>query len=379
MSQTFTGARIFDGERLHDRAALVVEDGRVAGIVPEDARPGGQTTHLDGGILAPGFVDLQVNGGGGVMLGDAPVGDSLARICATHARLGTTTLLPTLISDSPATTRAVLDAGREAARANLPGFGGLHLEGPHLDPRRAGAHDPSRLRPMTPEDLALLISARRDLPALLVTLAPEGATSDQISALASAGVTVSLGHTATTCAEANRAFAAGATMVTHLFNAMSQLGSREPGLVGAALDCAVHAGLIADGLHVAPETLRVALRAKRGDRRVFFVTDSMAIAGTADTGFTLAGQPVIRRDGRLRLADGTLAGADCDMPDCLRIAVQAVGLPLDQALAMATSIPADAVGLGDRAGRLANGRAADVVHLSDDLKLMEVWRAGVPL
>jgi len=375
----FAGARIFDGDRIHDDMALLVEDGRISALVRPGDLPDAPTTDLGGGLLAPGFVDLQVNGGGGVMLGDAPVAESLARIGETHARLGTTSLLPTLISDTPETTRAVIAAGLDAVRTGLPGFAGLHLEGPHLDPRRKGAHDPARLRPMRDEDLALLLDARAGLPALVVTLAPEAASLEQIHALAQAGVTVSLGHTDTAGSEARRAFDRGARMVTHLFNAMSQLGSREPGLVGAALDAGVSAGLIADGIHVAPGTLRVAIRAKRGDGHLFLVTDAMAVAGTDAAGFTLGARRILRRDGRLTLEDGTLAGADCDMAACLRVTVEEVGLPIARALAMATSIPADAAGLGHAVGHLAPGRAADFVHLADELSLNRVWRAGQPL
>jgi N-acetylglucosamine-6-phosphate deacetylase len=372
----FTGARIFDGEAFHDGRALVVEDGCVVALTPAGDLPDAPRTDLGDGILAPGFVDLQVNGGGGVMLGDAPVADSIDRICETHGRLGTTTVLPTLISDTPDVTRAVVAAGIDAARRGVAGFGGLHLEGPHLDPRKAGAHDPALLRPMTDEDLDRLVDARAELPALLVTLAPVAARPDEIRRLTRAGVTVSLGHADATAADARRAFDAGAKMATHLFNAMSQLGSREPGLVGAVLEATdVSAGVIADGVHVAPEVLRIAIDAKRGDR-FFLVTDAMAVAGTDLAGFDLGGRAIQRRDGRLTLADGTLAGADCDMATCLRVAVGQVGLSVPDALAMATSIPADAVGLGQSAGRLAPGRRADFTHLSDDLHLRDVWRGG---
>ncbi len=372
----FTSARIFDGEALHDGKALVVEDGCVVALAPAGDLPDAPRTDLGGGIVAPGFVDLQVNGGGGVMLGEAPVADSLARICEAHGRLGTTTLLPTLISDTPETTQAVIAAGIDAARRGVPGFGGLHLEGPHLDPRKAGAHDPALLRPMSDDDLGRLVAARAELPALLVTLAPAAASPDQIRRLSRAGVTVSLGHAEATAADARSAFDAGARMATHLFNAMSQLSSREPGLVGAVLDAHdVTAGLIADGFHVVPEVLRIAIGAKRG-RKLFLVTDAMAVAGTDMTGFELGGRHIERGGGRLTLADGTLAGADCDMAACLRIARGPVGLPVPDALAMATSIPADAAGLGHCAGRLAPGRRADFVHLSDEMHLRGVWRGG---
>ena len=373
----FTGARLFDGTGLHDRMALVVEDGRILALLPEAAAPAGERVALSGGVLAPGFLDLQVNGGGGVMLGDAASVDGIARICAAHAPLGSLGLLPTLITDTPEVTARVLEAGIAAARAGVAGFLGLHLEGPHLDPRRKGAHDAALIRPMTGADLDRLCRAARDLPALMVTLAPESATPDQIAALAAAGAIVSLGHSDTGLAAARAAFAAGARCVTHLFNAMSQLGNREPGLVGAALDAeTAHAGLIADGIHVAPEAMRIAVAAKRGEDRLFLVTDAMAVAGTGLTAFTLGGRRILRQGGRLTLEDGTLAGADLTLPQAVQVIVRQVGLPLDRALRMVTAIPAAVIGAGARLGHLAPGRAADLVHLSDDLTLAGVWRAG---
>ncbi|PZQ47314.1 MAG: N-acetylglucosamine-6-phosphate deacetylase [Rhodovulum sulfidophilum] len=378
MSTIFTGAAIFDGETLRDGLALVVADGRVAALVPEAEAPEGDRVRLAGGVLAPGFIDLQVNGGGGIMLNDQPTVAGLATICAAHAALGTTGLLPTLITDTPETTRAVIEAGVAAAAAPVPGFLGLHLEGPHLDPRRKGAHDPALIRPMTEADLATLTDAARRLPALLVTLAPESATAGQIAALAAAGAVVSVGHTDTDAAGALGAFAAGARAVTHLFNAMSPLGHREPGLVGAALDSeGVAAGLIADGFHVAPIALRAALAAKRGADGIFLVTDAMAVAGTDLAGFTLNGREILRRDGTLTLADGTLAGADVDFPGEIRVLVRE-GLPLARALRMATAAPARVIRRDDL-GRLRPGGPADFVHLDADLRLAGVWRAGAAL
>lgn len=373
----FTGAAIFDGARLHPEAALVIEEGLVAEIVPREAAPDGAVIELDGGVLAPGFLDLQVNGGAGVMLNDAPDIEGIRAICAAHARLGATGLLATLITDTPEVTRAVIAGGAAAAEAGVPGFLGLHLEGPHLDPARKGAHDPGLIRPMTDVDLQMLIAAARRLPVLMVTLAPENATPRQISALAEAGVVVSLGHSDASFASARSAFQAGATCVTHLFNAMSPLGHREPGLVGATLDAeGVYAGLIADGVHVAPEVIRIALAAKRGADRVFLVSDAMAVAGTDLSEFTLRGRRILRRDGRLTLDDGTFAGADVDLPMAVRLLVERVGLPLTQALRMATAIPAACLGLADQLGTLAPGAAADLVHLDADLSLAGVWRGG---
>ena len=261
----------------------------------------------------------------------------------------------------------------------MPGFLGLHLEGPHLDPRRKGAHDPALIRPMQAEDLELLCDAARRLPALIVTVAPESVTPAQVAALAASGAVVSLGHSDTGEAGAGAMFAAGAAMVTHLFNAMSQLGNREPGLVGAALEAdAVCAGLIADGIHVAPTTMRMALAAKPADG-IFLVTDAMAVAGTELTEFTLNGRRILRRDGRLTLADGTLAGADIDFAGAIRVLVAQVGVTLPRALRMATAVPAACLGLADRLGRLAPGLPADLVHLDKGLAVAGVWRRGVSL
>ena len=379
MTTVFHGADVFDGARLHAGAALVVEDGEVAGIVPPDEAPAGPRVRLNGGVLAPGFVDLQVNGGGGVMLNDRPDLAGIRAICAAHGRLGTTGLVPTLITDTQAVTRAAVEGGLAAAEARVPGFLGLHLEGPHLEVQRKGAHDPALIRPMQADDLAMLCDAARRLPALIVTVAPESVSAAQVAALAAAGAVVSLGHSDTAAAGAEALFAAGARMVTHLFNAMSQLGNREPGLVGAALTAdAVRAGLIADAVHVAPATMRLALAAKPTDG-IFLVTDAMAVAGTDLAEFTLNGRRILRRDGRLTLADGTLAGADIDFAGAIRVLVGQVGLTLPQALRMATAVPAACLGLGDRLGRLAPGLPADLVHLDGGMALAGVWRGGAPL
>ncbi|MCY1706222.1 N-acetylglucosamine-6-phosphate deacetylase [Pannonibacter sp. SL95] len=379
MRQVFQGARLFDGRHLHRGKALLVEDGTIQAIVDAGSAEalafGGEVVELAGGTLSPGFLDLQVNGGDGIMLDGSADVARIRRICAAHIRLGATGILPTLITDTPEATAAVIAAGIAAARENVPGFLGLHLEGPHLDARRKGAHDPGLIRPMGAADLELLCKAAAELPVLLVTLAPQSVTLEQIAALAQAGVIVSLGHTDSTAAEAKAAFAAGARCVTHLFNAMSQLGNREPGMVGATLDSDVYAGIITDGVHVAPEGLRIALAAKRGDG-LYLVSDAMAAAGTDVTEFMLGGRRILRSNGRLTLEDGTLAGADICLPRSIRYLVETVGAPLELALAMATSRPAACISASGRLGSLAPGLAADLVHLTDDLALGAVWVAG---
>ncbi|UDF28920.1 UNVERIFIED_ORG: N-acetylglucosamine-6-phosphate deacetylase [Roseateles sp. XES5] len=376
-----TGARIFDGDLWHEGSALLVDGGKVAAIaalgdVPADAR----TVPMDGLSLVPGFIDLQVNGGGGVLLNEQPDLEGIRTICAAHARFGTTALLPTLITDNREVTERTVSAGLAARQAAVPGFLGLHLEGPHLSIARKGAHDPALIRPMDAADLERTIAARKGLEAVLMTLAPENATNEQIAALHAAGVTVSLGHSDCGYETADAAVEAGAHMMTHLFNAMSPLGNREPGMVGAALDLGhLHAGLIADGFHVHPASIRIALRAKRGPGRIFLVTDAMSTIGTDMTSFFLNGREIFREGGRLTLADGTLAGADIDMASCIRYMRDAVGIDLEEALRMASLYPAEAIGMTGRKGRLTHGHDADFAVIDKDVNVVSTWIGGTPV
>ena len=375
--RAIVGARIFDGHGWHDHAALLIEMGCVSGIVGRDAVPAhAEVVALDGGMVVPGFVDLQVNGGGGVLFNNEPTLDAIRTICAAHARFGTTGLLPTLITDTVAVTEAAIAAGIDANRARVPGFLGLHLEGPHLAQARKGTHDPSLIRPMEDADLARLLDAAAMLPILLCTVAAETVDPQQISALAGAGAIVSIGHSDAGYDVATAAFSAGASMVTHLFNAMSQIGNREPGVVGAALDHgAVSAGLIADGIHVHPATIGAALRAKRGPGHIFLVTDAMSQTGTDLTGFELNGRRITRANGALRLADGTLAGADLDMIDAVNFMIDTIGVSPEEAFRMASLYPAQAMGLAE-VGQLGPGAKADFVHLSRDRQVRSTWIGG---
>jgi N-acetylglucosamine-6-phosphate deacetylase len=377
MQQAFTGARIFDGENWRDNAALVISGADVTAIVPTaNLPPELPRRNLGGGMVVPGFVDLQVNGGGGDLLNEDRTLSAIETICRAHWQFGTTALLPTLITDTPAITREAIAAGIAAARAGVPGFLGLHLEGPHLSLARKGAHDPALIRPMDEADLEMLVAARADLPHLLSTVAAETVDPQQISRLAQAGITVSIGHSDASYATVAAAEAAGASMVTHLFNAQSQLGNREPGVVGAALALGgLDAGLIADGIHVHPASLAAALRAKTGPGRIFLVTDAMSVIGTNIESFTLNGRRIHRANGALRLDDGTLAGADLTMIDAVRYIHETIGLPLEEALRMAALYPAIALG-ADRHGTLAPGKAADFIHLTDDLDVAGTWIGG---
>lgn len=360
MRRVIAAAQIFDGSRLLTGHALVLEAGRIAALLPE-AEAGAVSERLSG-TLAPAFLDLQVNGGGGLMVGPETDADALATICAAHRRLGAAGVLPTLITDTPEVTARVLAAGAEAARRATPGFLGLHIEGPHLDPRRKGAHEARLIRPMDEADLAAYCAAARALPALMLTLSPASSTPEQVARLTAAGVIVSLGHSECTLAEAERHFAAGARVATHLFNAMSQLGNREPGLVGAVLTGQAHAGLIADAIHVHPTSMRLALRARESG--VFLVTDCMAFAGTEAVEMHLNGRLVRREGGRLTLEDGTLAGADLTLAQAIAVLVEQVGIAPERALAMTSAEPAAVIGAEARFGALAPGRAAEFVHLA---------------
>ncbi len=372
------GARIFDGSDWHEGKVLLLDGDRFSGIVARDSVPEGvQNVDYDGQWIVPGFIDLQVNGGGGAQFGDVTSVDAIRTITSAHARFGTTKLLPTLITDTPETTERALQAGQAAFEAHVPGYLGLHLEGPHLSLARKGAHDPALIRPMEAEDVERLLRFRAGAGILLTTLAPENASLQQVRSLTAAGILVSIGHTDTDAKTAQAYFAAGALMVTHLFNAMSPLTHREPGLVGAALDAPqVFAGMIADGYHVDPIAMGIALRAKAGPGRIFLVTDAMSPLGTDMTGFMLNGRHIFRRDGRLTLADGTLAGADIDMLGCVRTAVHLLGLPIEEVLRMASLYPAEAVRLSGSHGRIKAGFVADFVALSPSLDHVATWIDG---
>jgi N-acetylglucosamine-6-phosphate deacetylase len=373
----YIGADVFDGTDLHHGRALIVQDGVVAGVcLPEDLPDATPSVALSGGIIAPGFVDLQVNGGGGLMFNDVPDVSCLKTMAQAHASLGATSILPTLITDQPAITRAAVSAVETAVRAGMAGIVGLHLEGPHLSQSRNGAHDPGLIRRMTDDDLTFLCDAAQRLPVLKITLAPENVTPEQMHTLVGAGAVLSLGHTDASFDTCRESAAAGASCVTHLFNAMRQLGNREPGVVGAALRLgSLSAGIIGDLIHVHPETILLALAAKQGPGQIFLVSDAMAAAGSDISSFTLNGRVISRRNGRLTLEDGTLAGADLDLATALGNLI-GLGVPLTQVLAMATSVPAGIIRRSPALGHLRPGDAADFVHLDPSFHLSGVWRAG---
>jgi N-acetylglucosamine-6-phosphate deacetylase len=325
-----------------------------------------------GAWLAPGFIDVQVNGGGDVLFNGDPRPDGIARIVAAHRRFGTTSLLPTLITDRPETLERAI-AAVQAAMATQPGVLGIHVEGPFISPARPGVHDASAIRRPGPGDLDLLTTLRDGVT--LVTLAPEEVPPGFIAELVRAGVRVSLGHSMASYEQTRAALAEGLTGFTHLFNAMRPLGSRDPGPIAAALETpGCWYGLIADGEHVHPAMLRLGLR---GRGRPMLVTDAMPPVGGTSESFTLYGETIFVRDGRCARADGTLAGAALDMASAVRNCVRLAGASLPEALHMASAAPADFLGLGDRLGRLKAGARADLVALDPGaVRVLRTWVAG---
>ena len=372
------GARIFTGEHFLDQHAVLVDGGIIVDVVPAAALPSGLASRwLDGGILVPGFIDAQVNGGGGVLFNQSPDVAGIAAMALAHRRHGTTGLLPTFITDRPDRMGAAMAAVRQAMAARAPGILGLHLEGPFLSQARKGAHDPALIRPMADADVDDIIGA--GIGTLLLTLAAETASARQIRRLADHGIIVSIGHSDASYDVARAAADAGARGVTHLFNAMSQLGHRNPGVAGAALEHGgLWCGIIADGHHVDPAVLRIALRAKQGPAKLFLVSDAMPPAGSPCDSFELTGRKVQRRDGRLALEDGTLAGSDLTMDKAVRYAVASLHQPLAEALRMASLYPAQFLRIDHFRGRIAPGMAADMVLLDDDLMVRQVWIGGAP-
>lgn len=382
MTNTFAliGATIGLGSTAVSDSAVLISDDTIVGICTVDKIPSGFTPlQLNGGTLIPGFVDLQVNGGGGLLFNNDPSVETIKTITQAHARLGTCRTLVTLISADNSTTSQAIQAAMQAIKKKIPGFLGLHLEGPHLSLDKKGAHNEHVLRRMNDEDVQALCDAKNALPYLMITVAPEMVTAEQITRLAEADIIVSLGHSNASSDQSNQAFQAGAVCTTHLFNAMSPLNHREPGLPGATLfNDNVYAGIIADGVHVSPAALSLAVRSKQGPGKLFLVTDAMATAGTTEQQFQLDGRTISRSNGRLVLPDGTLAGADIDMLGAMRCLIEDVGVLPEVAARMASSYPSACIGAIENLGSLATGHFANVVHIDDDMQLQQVWLDGKP-
>ena len=368
--------RVLLDDGFHEGLAVLLDDGRISAIVADgDARVReAERIDLDGGHLVPGFIDAQVNGGGGVLLNNTPTVEGVADIARAHRRFGTTGLLPTLISDDAGTMRAAIAATRDAIAQRVPGVLGIHLEGPYLAPVRKGTHDARVFRVPDADEIKLATSL--DNGVTLLTLAPEQVPLDTIRAFVARGAIVAAGHTAGSYEQIRAGLDAGIRGFTHLYNAMSPLQGREPGAVGAALaDRDSWCGVIVDGVHVHAASLSVALAAKpRG--KLFLVTDAMPMVGADDPAFVLYGETITAVDGVVRNAAGALAGSALDMATAVRNSVHMLGLPLAEAARMASRYPAEFLGIGDRFGRIAAGYAADFVLLDDALAVSATWISG---
>ena len=365
---------VFDGTTLHDDCAVVIEGGDVAQLMPRAEVSQSIPVHglPAGAWLAPGFIDVQVNGGGDVLFNDQPTPAGITAIAAAHRRFGTTGLLPTLISDTREKMRAARDAVTDTMRTN-PSVLGIHFEGPFLSPERPGVHDARMMRQPDARDAELLTGLPEGV--VLVTLAPEVVPAGFIAALVRAGAKVSLGHSMATYGETRAAIADGLTGFTHLFNAMRPLASREPGPIAAALECEnCWFGLIVDGAHVDPAILRLALR---GKARALLVTDAMPpVGGRRDT-FMLGGRAIKAGPTCCTREDGTLAGTVLDMATAVRNSVKLLQMPLTDALRAASAEPARFLGLAHRLGHLARGCRADMVALEpNEIRVLETWVAG---
>lgn len=376
MSIALVNGRVLRDDTLTEGQCVLLEGARIAAIADADDPRcrNAQRYDLGGGLLLPGFIDSQVNGGGGVLFNDSPSVEAIRAIGTAHRRFGTTGFLPTLISADLDVVARAIAAVRGAIQAGVPGVLGIHIEGPYLNAARKGVHDPAKLRELDASALGLLTSLREGRT--LVTLAPEMTTPQIIAKLVAAGVVVSAGHTNATYAEIEPALRHGLTGFTHLFNAMSQLTGREPGAVGAALsDPGSWCGIIVDGVHTDPVVLRIALKCKPHER-FMLVTDAMPSVGTHNGSFDLQGRRITVSGNVCVDEDGTLAGSNIDMASSVRNAMSMLGLPLSEAVRMASQWPAEFLGVARDLGRIAAGYRANLVLADEQLNVIETWIDG---
>jgi N-acetylglucosamine-6-phosphate deacetylase len=376
MRSALINGRILIGDALVSSLAVLISGGRIEALVaPSDARcRHAAAVDLAGQMLLPGFIDVQVNGGGGALFNDEPSAATIRTIGEAHRRFGTTGFLPTLISDDLGTIGRAIAAVQSSLDEGIPGVLGIHIEGPFLNWARRGVHDPKHLRLLDTSVVSLLCRLRAGKTVL--TLAPEMTTPEMIAELTAGGVLVSAGHSNATFAETMESIAHGLRGFTHLFNAMAPLAPRAPGIIGAALyDETTWCGIIVDGHHVDPVMLKLALRCKRHDR-FMLVTDAMPPVGSAEPTFVLQGRTMRVVDGACRDENGTLAGTALDMASAVRNAVASLGLDIVAAARMAGEYPAEFLGLGDELGRIAPGYRANLVLVDDDIRVQRTWIEG---
>ena len=374
MAFALTGATVFDGISMLDGMSVVVEGRVITDVLLTSQLPRGiEIQNLKGGILSAGFIDAQVNGGGGALMNDNPTIETVRRIAEAHRKFGTTGLLPTVITDDQTVIDQAVVAVHSAINNKVPGVLGIHLEGPFLDSDRKGAHPTNFIRAMTESDVRRIVAYA--CGSVMLTLAPNRVSAKFISELSQHGILVSLGHAEASVREVQQALGAGARAFTHIYNAMSQLNAREPGMVGACLaDRESYCGVIVDGLHVDDVALKVLFAAKAKDR-IMLITDAMPPAAGGPESFELQGRAARRVGNRLQLSDGTLAGSIVTMDEAVRNTIK-LGVRLEDALRMASLVPAHFLRKENQLGSIAKGFIASMVHLTDDLHVNKTWIDG---
>ena len=376
MTQTrFHAQRLFDGQAFLDDRVLTIVDGKITDIDQDLSKVDVVAT----GLVVPGYIDLQVNGGGGILFNDSPSVDNLKLIMAAHARFGTTAMMPTLITDTFEVMQQAADAIAQAISEGVPGIVGVHFEGPHLSVEKKGTHCADYIRPLSTDEWQIL--SRQDIGQVIVTLAPETVSNDDVKRMVELGIKVCLGHTNADYQTTQQAIDAGASGFTHLFNAMSPLQGREPGVVGAALlNNNTSCGLIVDGFHVDYASCKLAIQAKP-QGKIFLVTDAMPPVGTDLTQFALYDRIVYVDNGKLTSTTGELAGSSLDMASAVKNTHQMLGIELGEAIRMASLYPAQYLYQNQTIirGELIQGKQADMVVLNDDLSVKETWIAGEKL
>lgn len=374
--KALVNARVLTPDGFKDRQSILIKDGKIFKVCDDKYCPQDVTIERDaeGMTLLPGLIDIQVNGGGGVLFNDHPSVEGIKIIGEAHRRYGTTGFLPTLISDDPGIMDKAMRAVEAAIENGVPGVLGIHLEGPHLNKAKRGVHDDTKFSCIKTDELRLMSSLKRGIT--LVTLAPEMTTPDMIRSLREHGIIVSAGHTQASYEDALLALDAGLTGFTHLFNAMKPMESRQPGIIAAALqDPRAWCSIIADGHHVHPAMLRLAKRAKQDDQ-IFLVTDAMPSVGAKSKRFTLGGHEIDVRDGKCVRADGVLAGSDLDMLSAVHNAMDFLNVNLEQAVRMASILPARFINMQGEIGEIRVGCQADFILISTGQKVEESWIKG---
>jgi len=374
MKQALLGSQIFCGERFYDDHALLVEGKSIVDIVDKNNTPDNfNKIELDQGILAPGFIDLQVNGGGGVLFNNSPNKESLNTIIKAHQFFGTTSIMPTVISDSLEVLEQCIKTVTEEIKNNSSLLG-IHIEGPFFNTKYRGVHQKQYISAIN-SDYLNLFESLKGFPVML-TLAPECISSQQLKHLTSLGIKTLAGHSDATYDELDDAIKNGLDGFTHLFNAMGQISAREPGVVGSALHFEnTFASIIVDLHHVHPSLIQLAYQLKPKGK-LFFISDSMATINHGKPSFELYDEVVNESDGRLVNSEGKLAGSSITQIDAVKNVYQKCNIPLNQALAMASRYPAEYLGIENHLGSLKPGYRADLVHFDSNFKVHNVWVSG---